>query len=252
VTNWLAELDGRRVTVDVPASSANLGAGYDCVGLALDIVNRIDLEVRGWSRGAIELEVEGEGANELPDDGENRFVRGLEAALVAVRGELPGQIGWRISMKNKIPLTRGLGSSAAATVGGLLAGNSLLGGPLTSGELLRLANEIEGHPDNAAAALLGGFVVVDASADPPSALRFNVPRDLKVVLFIPDLRLSTADMREVLPPSLPMEDVVTNLGRVAIGVAGIASGSYEYLGALTRDLIHERYRAASISAGNWG
>ena len=252
MTNWLAELDGRRVTVDVPASSANLGAGYDCVGLALDIVNRIDLEVRGWSRGAIELEVEGEGANELPDDGQNRFVRGLEAALVAVRGELPGQIGWRISMKNKIPLTRGLGSSAAATVGGLLAGNSLLGGPLTSGELLRLANEIEGHPDNAAAALLGGFVVVDASADPPSALRFNVPRDLKVVLFIPDLRLSTADMREVLPPSLPMEDVVTNLGRVAIGVAGIASGSYEYLGALTRDLIHERYRAASISAGNWG
>lgn len=244
VTNWLAELDGRRVTVDVPASSANLGAGYDCVGLALDIVNRIDLEVRGWSRGGIELEVEGEGANELTDDRANHFIRGLEAALVAIRGELPGQIGWRVSMKNRIPLTRGLGSSAAATVGGLLAGNSLLGGPLTSADLLRLANEIEGHPDNAAAALMGGFIVVDSSANPPTALRFNVPRDLKVVLFIPELRLSTADMREVLPATIPLADAVTNLGRLAIGVAGIASGSYEFLGALTQDRIHEQYRAA--------
>ncbi len=245
VTNWLAELDGRRVTVEVPASSANLGAGYDCVGLALDMVDTIDLEVRGWSRGSIELEIEGEGANELTDDRQNRFVEGLEAALVAVRGDLPEQIGWRISMRNRIPLSRGLGSSAAATIGGLLAGNSLLGGPLSSGDLLRLATEIEGHPDNAAAALLGGFIVVDSSASPPTALRFNVPRDLKAVLFIPDLRLSTSAMRQVLPTTVPLEDAVANLGRVAIGVAGIASGKYDHLGALTMDRLHEPYRAAA-------
>lgn len=244
VTNWLAELDGRRVTVEIPATSANLGAGYDCVALALDLVDKIDLEVRGWSRGSIELEVDGEGANELTDDHNNRFVRGLEAALVAVRGELPGQIGWRISMRNRIPLSRGLGSSAAATIGGLMAGNSLLGGPLTSAELLRLAIQIEGHPDNAAAALLGGFIVVDSSADPPVAVRFNVPRDLKVVLFIPELRLSTAEMRTVLPATVPLADAVANLGRLAVGVAGIASGTYEHLGALTQDRIHEPYRAA--------
>ena len=244
VTNWLAELDGRRVTVEVPASSANLGAGYDCLGVALDLVNRINLEVRGWSRGAIELEIEGEGANELTDDRHNRFVQGLEAALVAVRGQLPEQIGWRISMRNRIPLSRGLGSSAAATVGGLLAGNTLLGGPLSPAELLRLATEIEGHPDNAAAALHGGFVVVDSSASPPTTIRFNVPRDLKVVLFIPELRLSTARMREVLPKTVPLEDAIANLGRVAIGVAGIASGTYEHLGALTLDRLHEPYRAA--------
>src|SRR5450631_1915131 len=225
VTNWLAELDGRRVTVEVPASSANLGAGYDCIGLALDLVNRIDLEVRGWSRGA----------NELTDDRSNRFVQGLEAALVAVRGELPQKIGWRITMRNRIPLSRGLGSSAAATVGGLLAGNTLLGGPLSPAELLRLATEIEGHADNAAAALLGGFVVVDCSASPPTAIRFNVPRDLKVVLFIPDLRLSTAKMRDVLPKLVPLEDAIANLGRVAIGVAGMAAGTYEHRGALTQD-----------------
>jgi homoserine kinase len=86
--------------------------------------------------------------------------------------------------------------------------------------------------------------VVDSSANPPTAIRFNVPRDLKVVLFIPELRLSTADMREVLPKKVPLEDAVTNLGRLAIGVAGIASGSYEHLGALTQDRIHEPYRAA--------
>ena len=244
VANWLAELDGRRVTVEVPASSANLGAGYDCIGLALDLVNRIDLEVRGWSRGAIELEIDGEGANELTDDRSNRFVQGLEAALVAVRGELPQKIGWRITMRNRIPLSRGLGSSAAATIGGLLAGNTLLGGPLSPADMLQLATKIEGHPDNAAAALHGGFVVVDCSADPPTAIRFNVPRDLKVVLFIPELRLSTAAMREVLPKLVPLEDAIANLGRVAIGVAGMAAGTYEHLGALTQDRLHEQYRAA--------
>jgi homoserine kinase len=243
VSNWLAELDGRRVTVEVPASSANLGAGYDCLGLALDLVNRIDLEVHGWSRGAIELEIEGEGANELADDRRNRFVQGLEAALVAVRGDLPDKVGWRVKMRNRIPISRGLGSSAAATVGGLLAGNSLLGGPLSPADLVKLATDIEGHADNAAAALLGGFVVVDCSASPPTAIRFNVPRDLKVVLFIPELRLSTAKMRDVLPKKVPLEDAIANLGRVAIGVAGIASGTYEHLGALTQDRLHEQYRA---------
>jgi len=245
VTNWLAELDGRRVTVEVPASSANIGAGYDCLGLALDLVDRIDLEVRGWSRGAIELEIEGEGANELTDDRQNRFVQGLEAALVAVRGELPDKIGWQIRMKNRIPLSRGLGSSAAATIGGLLAGNTLLGGPLGTADLLKLATGIEGHADNAAAALLGGFVVVDCADSPPTAIRFNVPRDLKVVLFIPELRLSTTAMRDVLPAQVPLEDAIANLGRLAIGVAGIASGTYEHLGALTHDRLHEPYRAAA-------
>ena len=108
--HWLAELDGRRVTVDVPASSANLGAGYDCLGVALDLTNRVELEVRGWSRGEIELTVDGEGQGELTDDRDNRFVQGLEAALREARGELPDGVGWRITMHNAIPLARGLGS----------------------------------------------------------------------------------------------------------------------------------------------
>jgi homoserine kinase len=244
--SWIAELDGTRVTVEVPASSANLGAGYDCLGVALQVMNRIEVEVRAYGRGEIELTVEGEGRNELTEDHDNRFVRGLEASLRAARGELPGEVGWRISMHNDIPLARGLGSSAAATVGGVLAGNALVGEALSMAELLGLACAIEGHPDNAAAALLGGFVVSAAADgdDGVDAIRYDAPRDLRAVLFVPELRLPTDDMRAALPANVPLKDAVANLSAVAIGVAGMAIGRYELLGRLTVDRIHEQYRAA--------
>lgn len=242
--HWLAELDGSALVVEVPASSANLGAGYDCLGVALAMVNRIELEVRVWSRGAIELTVDGEGRNELSEDHENRFVRGLEAGLRRARGPLPDGLGWRIAMRNEIPLARGLGSSAAATVAGVLAANALAGEPLSTAELLGIATEIEGHPDNAAAALLGGFVVSAASRDAVDAIRFDAPRDLRAVLFIPDLRLGTGAMRAALPASVPLPDAVANLGAVAVGVAGLATGRYDLLRRLTVDRLHEPYRAS--------
>ena len=242
--HWLAELDGHRVVVEVPASSANLGAGYDCLGVALALTNRVDVEVRSWSRGAIELTVDGEGRDELTDDRENRFVRGLEAALVEGRGALPDDVGWRISMDNNIPLARGLGSSAAATVAGVVAANALMGGPLTLEDQLRIATEIEGHPDNAAASLLGGFVVAAALDGAVEAVRFDAPRDVRAVLFVPELRLSTKEMRGALPKSVPFADAVANLAAVAIGVAGMAAGRTDLLRRLTVDRLHEPYRAA--------
>ena len=245
VTSWLAELDGRRVAVEVPATTANLGAGYDCLGMALALTNRVGLEVRTWSRGGIELSVEGEGAGELPADGRNRFVLGVEAAIREARGEVPDGASWRIEMVNRIPLARGLGSSAAATVGGLLAANALLGDVLSHADLLRLATAIEGHPDNAAAALLGGFVVSAAIGETVEAIRFEVPRGIRAVIFIPDLRLATSEMRRVLPARVPREDAVANLGRVAVGVAGIATGRRDVLRFLTEDRLHEPYRAAA-------
>ncbi len=243
-TSWLGELDGRRVTVEVPATTANLGAGYDCLGMALELTNRVVLEVRGWSKTGHELEVTGEGAGELDAGPGNRFLRGLEAAIREGRGEVPEGSTWLIEMTNKIPLARGLGSSAAATVGGLLAGNSLLGDALTAADLLRLATAIEGHPDNAAPALLGGFVASARIGDAVEAFRFDVPRGLRAVIFIPDLRLATADMRRVLPARVPRADAVANLGRVAIGVAGLATGRKDVLQYLTEDRLHEPYRAA--------
>jgi homoserine kinase len=247
--HWLAEIDGRRIRVEVPATSANLGAGYDCVALALELTLDVELEVRGWGRGEIELMVEGEGASDLAADRTNRFVRGLEAGLVAARGAaLPPNAGWRVAMTNHIPLERGLGSSAAATVGGLVAGNVLAGEPLTAPDLLRLATEIEGHPDNVAAALLGGFAVaapLDDGRGGVEGIRFDVPRDLRAVLFIPELRLETKAMRAVLPAKVPMADAVANLGRVALGVAALSTGRHDLLRVLTRDRLHERYRSAA-------
>jgi homoserine kinase len=241
--HWLAELDGRRVTVEVPATSANLGAGYDCLGVALELTNRVQLEVRGWSRGQIELTVDGEGSDELTEDRENRFVRGLEAALVAGRGDLPEGVGWRIGMQNRIPLARGLGSSAAATVAGVLAANALMGGLLPQDQLLDIAASVEGHPDNAAAAMLGGFVISASAGDRVEAVRFDVPRDLRAVLFIPELRLSTDAMRRALPKTVPLEDAVANLGAVGVGVAGLAAGRTDLLARMTVDRLHEPYRA---------
>lgn len=244
--HWIAELDGRRIGVEVPASTANLGAGYDCLALALAIPLRVEIEVLGWSRGEVELTVSGEGEGELPADRQNRIVRGLIAAVEAARGPLPERVGWRISVRSEIPLARGLGSSAAATVAGLVAGNVLSGEGLTTADLLRLATEIEGHPDNAAAALLGGFVVVGPAAegDRLETIRFDAPRDLRAILFIPERRLATEEMRRVLPASVPRVDAVANLARVALGVAGLAVGRTELLRVLTEDRLHEPYRAA--------
>ena len=235
---------GRRLVIDVPASTANLGAGYDCLGLALELLNRVTVEAVAGD-GDIELAVTGEGADELPAARSNRFVAGLEAVLELVFGMRPASIGWRIAMDNRIPLARGLGSSAAATVGGLVAGNALGGGTLPMSTLLRLATEIETHPDNASAVLMGGFVVSAHLGERVEAVRFDAPDGLRAVLFIPERRLSTADMRRVLPLEVPLRDAVSNLSRVAIGVAGIASGRFELLADLTVDRIHEPYRSVA-------
>ncbi len=239
---WAA-LVGRRLVIDVPASTANLGAGYDCLGMALDVCNRVTVEVA--ADGALTLDVTGEGEGELPAVRSNRFVAGLEDALEASIGPRPSYIGWHIAMHNRIPLSRGMGSSAAASVGGVFAGNVLGGSRLTSADLLRASTALEGHPDNASAALLGGFVVSAHLGERVEAVRFPAPDGLRCVLFIPDRRLSTADMRRVLPAEVPLRDAVSNMSRIAIGVAGIASGRFELLADLTVDRIHEPYRSVA-------
>jgi homoserine kinase len=240
---WIEQLAGRRLIVEVPATTANLGAGYDCLGLALDIVNRTELEPLPDSGGRIELTVEGAGAGDLPADRSNRFVAALEMGLRRSGDALPDGLGWSIRMRNEVPVSRGLGSSATATVGGLVAANAFLDRVLTPADLLAMAAELEKHADNAAAALLGGFVVVDGTAGAPSALRFDAPSALRCVLFIPDRQLSTEAMRACLPASVPLADAATNLGRVALGVAGLSQGRLEVLDRLTRDVLHEPYRA---------
>ena len=162
---------------------------------------------------------------------------------MALRGEIPEGVGWRITMRNRIPLLRGLGSSAAATVAGIVAANALADGNLAPPDMLKMAAAIEGHPDNVGAALLGGFVVSTAFGETVEALRFDVPRDLRCVLYIPDLRLETSAMRKALPKTVPFDDAASNLARVALGVAGMAGRRTDLLRYLTVDRLHEPYRA---------
>ena len=240
----IGSITGRRVVVEVPASIANLGAGYDCLGLAVDLALHVSIEAKRDPARSVELDVRGDGGGELPADGSNRLIQALGAGLADAGFEDIDGLGWAVEMINTIPLARGLGSSAAATVAGVLAARALLDLPLSTEAMLRVASTIEGHADNVAPALLGGFVAALADDAGVHAFRFDAPEALRVVVFIPERRLVTATMREVLPVEVPRVDAVANLARVAVGVAGIASGDWNVLRFLTEDRLHEPYRAA--------
>lgn len=242
-----AELVGRRVTVQAPATIANLGAGYDTLGLAVDLTLRVTIEARAGDAGRppVELAVDGEGAGELPADRSNRLVVALEVGLLELGVAGAEELTWTIEMSNEIPLERGLGSSAAATVAGLVGASALAGRPIDPATVIRVATRIEGHPDNVAPALLGGLTASILLDDRVESIRIEPPEDVVIVAWIPDRRLATREMRRVLPDVVPRADAVANLARVAVGVAGLAAGRSDVLAVLTQDRLHEPYRAAA-------
>jgi homoserine kinase len=231
----VSEIAGRAVTIEVPATSANLGPGYDALALALDLHLRVT--IKPMAEGESRLAVHGQGAGRLALDASNRFLAGWQRGLAEVSVGEPLAVD--VEMTNDIPLRRGLGSSAAATVAGLLAAEAFSGTELGPDWLLGLAAEIEGHADNAAAALLGGFVVVSGGR----VVRFEPPRDLRAVLFIPARELATDEMRAVLPSTVSHADAVHNTGRVALLVSAFATSDLSLLAAMD-DRLHEPYRAA--------
>lgn len=241
-----AELIGRSVTVEAPATIANLGAGYDCLGLAVDLPLRVTIEATlpPADASSIELTIQGDCVGELPEDRSNRLIVALEAGFAELGVDGLDRVGWKVDMVNPIPLERGLGSSAAATVAGLVAAGALAGKELEQADILRLATTMEGHPDNVAPALLGGLVASIALDDGVEAVRIDPPRDVLVVAWIPERKLPTSEMRRVLPDAVPRADAIANLARVAVGVAGLASGRADVLRLLTQDRLHEPYRAA--------
>ena len=241
----LATLARTRAAVEVPATIANLGAGYDCLGLAVDLRLRMSVEGRTRADGSppVELVAAGEDAGELLADPSNRVVLALMVGLRELGILRLDGLAWRFDITNQIPLERGLGSSAAATIGGLCLAEALAGRRLGRETLLRLATEVEGHPDNVAPALLGGLVAsveLDAGVE---AVRIDPPAGLAVVAWIPDRRLVTTDMRRVLPTMVPHSDAVANLARVAVARAGLAPGEARAIGILGGDRLHEPYRA---------
>lgn len=232
------------VTIDAPATTANLGAGFDTLALALDLSNRTTVDVVDGPAGSVELVVVGEGTGALDASG-NRFTRALRMGLSQL-GQDPGALALRITMHNRIPLSRGLGSSASATVAGLLAAGAIAGESISPERMLVLACQSEGHADNAAAAVLGGFVVVSHAGGDARAVRLDPPAALVAALYIPDRPLSTAAMRAALPASVPFGDAVHNVGASSMIVAAFATGRLDLLAAAAGDRLHEPYRAAAV------
>lgn len=232
------------VSVSVPATSANLGPGFDTLGLALDL--RDELEAQVVDSG-LHLEVEGAGADDVPRDESHLVVRAMRAGFAAMAAEPPGL---RLHCRNRIPHSRGLGSSSAAIVAGLclarglVAGGSLL---LDDDRLLRLATDLEGHPDNVAPAFLGGFVIAGREDEQVYAVRCGVDPRVSAVVFVPPDGVRTEVARGLLPDVVSHRDASDNAGRAALLVAALGSRPDLLLPA-TRDRLHQDYREPAMPA----
>lgn len=228
-----------RVVVRVPGTSANCGPGFDCLGLATTIYNYLDLTL--LRSGKVIVESTGEGAENIPRGRRNLTWQAVRRLLQEVRkeDEFKGAI---IRMRNNVPISRGLGSSSTAIVAGLVAANEIVGAPLNRYELLKLATELEGHPDNVAPALFGGFTVSVMNAGTVQTFSFLPRIKLKLIVAVPDFELSTRLARKVLPRNVSMRDAIFNVSRASMLVAALVEGREDLLPLAFDDALHQPYR----------
>jgi homoserine kinase len=226
------------VRVRVPATSANLGPGFDSAGLALTLYDEVVVRVTG---GGLQVDVAGEGADHLPQDERHLVVTSLRAAFDRL-GAQPA--GLTVRCVNRIPQSRGLGSSSAAICAAVVAAHALVEEPsLDQDDLLRLADELEGHPDNVAACLRGGATF--AWGSPVEVLRVEPSADLAPVALVPRTRASTKKVRGLLPETVPFADAAANAGRAALLATALTTRP-DLLLAATQDRLHQQYRAAAM------
>ena len=232
-----------RVSVRVPATSANLGPGFDAFGLALAIQDVVHVRA---TAGATHVEVSGHGANEVPGGEDHLVVRALRAGLDHARAP---QAGLSLRCENEIPHGRGLGSSAAAVVAGLVAARGLIGEPeaLDDETVLRLATEFEGHPDNAAAALLGGATIAWLEDGLARAARIEVSAGTRVTVLVPTSRLATHRARAALPAQVLHADAAFNAGRAGLLTLALTARP-DLLFPATEDRLHQQHRAGVMPA----
>lgn len=227
------------VEVRVPATSANMGAGFDCFGIALTLYNSI--RVKEIDEGLIVRNID---AKEYIPKGENNLIY---RSIIRVFDEVGYQKkGIYISQKSSIPMTRGLGSSSACIVGGLIAGNIISGRQLSTQRIFELATEIEGHPDNICPALFGGFCLSCKDNDKLIRKTIRVTDDIRFVAFIPQYYVVTNKSRKLLPQEVPLNDATYNISH-AVGFAlSLATGDYKNLDIFTKDRLHQSYREEMI------
>ncbi|MDR2294851.1 MAG: homoserine kinase [Microbacterium sp.] len=237
-------MNARTVAVRVPATSANLGPGFDTLGLALSVYD--DLTVTELPAGELEIEVTGSGAEDIPRDESHLVVRTIRHVFDEYAVPHPGL---RLVAHNVIPHGRGMGSSGAAVVAGILAAKGLLEGriELSDADLLRIATQIEGHPDNVAPALFGGLTIAWMTPEGPAHKKLLVHRGVSPVVFVPDFTMSTSLARSLQPTQVPREDAVFNVSRSALLIAALIQ-SPELLLSATEDKLHQDYRAQAMPA----
>ncbi|WP_165215631.1 homoserine kinase [Schaalia sp. ZJ1691] len=240
------------VAVKVPASTANLGPGFDCMGMALDLWDEIAVHA---TAGPTSVVVEGEGAGTVAVDDTNLVVSSLRLALDRVGAP---QVGIRMRCRNRIPHSRGLGSSASAIVAGVALARALIGEDevLCAQDQLEIGTHIEGHPDNVAPAVFGGVTIAWADNERVGAIQMNPPAGIQPVVFIPGFELSTTSARAALPQSVSHSDARFNVARSALlsgllsGAAEIPEGSsfHDLLMDATKDRLHQEYRRSSMES----
>ncbi len=230
---------GSRVTVEAPATSANLGPGFDCFGLALDWRESIDIEVVA---SGISVDVTGEGSDVLPRDATHLVVRCVTEGLDDLGVRAPGLA---LRSHNTIPHGRGLGSSSSAIVAGLVAARALAGLAADRAWVLRHANRIEGHPDNVAAAIYGGFVMAYGHGEHVAVVQGRVHPDLRAAIVVPEVAVETRAARRLLPEAVPHAHAAADAGRAALLVHAIADDPH-LLHAGTQDWLHQRYREPAM------
>lgn len=224
-----------RLAVRAPATVANLGPGFDCLALALDVANEFVLDTEGDPA----IEVRGEGEAELPADVTNLVFRTIAYTARELGGSLPS---FHLSCHNAIPLQRGMGSSASAVVGGLMLADRLLGAGLEPQRLLEVAVDLDGHPDNVAGALFGGLVIAHLSADGWRAEPLDPSPALRPVVLVPEAeRTSTEDARRVLPRTVPFADASFNASRAVLAVLALTQRP-DLLGEALEDRLHQGSR----------
>jgi homoserine kinase len=227
-----------RITINVPATTANLGPGFDCLGLALDWWNTITVERAG--KFSVHLRGDSEG---LPADDTNMVIEHIRILYKHLGAQMPPL---RVTMTNRIPIGKGFGSSAAALVGGLVAGNALAGTPLSAQELLELANELEGHPDNVSAAIFGGFTISAFEGGRVVCAAVEPAENWRAVVYIPDHALSTKKARKVLPDQISRADAVFNIGRAALLAYAFTTQRAGFMKIGTEDRLHQPYRVPLV------
>ena len=226
-----------KFVINIPATTANIGPGFDCLGMALDIWNQITVEQ--GAPGAPEFTIKGNGENDLPTDKTNLIYQSFILPFLHTQESIPNV---KLKCYNRIPISRGLGSSSAAIVGGLLAGNHLLKSPLSDNQLLQLASKQDGHPDNVAATIYGNCQLVIENKSKLLTSTIHVPSTLKAICFIPDDSMSTSQARKLLPKKIDLKDAVHNISRTSLLVKSFITNDLSNLSIATEDKLHQPFR----------